>query len=227
MEGIVSAIIQAVATVLAAIIGVSYAGKIVKKTTEAHFFNYMDEKHDSHKFMRKAKSSITIIANCGDEFLKKFYSNLMQYVKKGVQINFLLLDMDNYAYMDKYTTGKNNADYDALETSLHLLSKLKRENPDKITIKVFHSVLTASYIGIDLEQNLLDNTWPSTALIQVMSYQFNTRPGKSPITYVSPQAKEQFQTIVDSIFAIWDCGDIVDLDEYLEQVIKHMEKVKL
>lgn len=221
MEEIVSAIIQAVATILAAIIGVTYAGKIVKKTAEARFFNYTDKKHDLHKVMRKAKKSITVIANCGDAFLTTYYNNLINYIKNGVQINFLLLDINNYTYMDKYTTGKNNADYDALETSLQILSDLKRQYTNKVLIKVFNDVLTASYIGIDLEQNLIDNSWPETALIQVMSYQFNTRPGKSPITYISPREKEQFQIIVDSMFEIWDCGDAVNIEEYLEQVVKH------
>ncbi len=218
MEEIVSASIQAAATVLAAIIGVTYAGKIVKKTTEKQFFNYADKNHNLHKVMRKAKKSITVIANCGDKFLKNYCNNLIHYIKKGVQINFLLLDIKNYTYMDIYTTGKNNADYDALEKSLQILAKLKRQNPDKVAIKVFNYVLTTSYIGIDLEQNLFDNTWPETTLIQVMPYQFNTCPEECPITYITPREKKQFQSVVDSIFEIWDCGETVNLDDYLAQV---------
>ena len=220
MKEIVSAIIQAIATIMDAIIGVAFAGKFSKKPTEAHFFNYTDKNHNLHKIMRKAKKSITIIANCGDMFLTTYYDNLIQYIKNGVQINFLLLDIENYTYMDIYTTGTKNADYDALEKSLQILSELKRQNSEKVSIKVFNSVLTASYIGIDLEQNIFDNNWPETALIQVMSYQYNTRPGKSPITYISPHEKEQFQIVVDSIFEMWDRSDMVDLDEYLEQVVK-------
>ncbi|MBQ9756988.1 MAG: hypothetical protein IJW15_01045 [Clostridia bacterium] len=219
---IASAIIEAIATVLAAIIGVSYAGRIVKKTTDAHFFNYSDEKHNLHKVMRKAKKSIMIIANCGDAFLTAYYSNLKRYAKNGVQINFLLLDLKNYIYMDKYTTGKEEADYDALLTSLKLLSELKREFPDRISVKIFHSVLTASYIGIDLEQDLLNNSWAPETIIQVMMYQFNTRPRKSPITYISPKAKEQFQTIVNGMFEIWDCGEAVDLNEYSQQIVEYL-----
>lgn len=216
MTEILSGLIQAFGTMIAAVIGVYYAGRIVKKSV----VNYSDEENDLRIIMRKAKKSIIIIANCADGFLERYCDDLQKYMRNGVQINFLLLDMENYAYMDRYITGKEKADYAALKKSLKYLQKLKEFKADKLCVRVFHSYLTASYICVDLEKNPQSGMWADDTIIHMMLYQFNTRPCKSPIMYVSPKDKEKFNLIAESVYAIWDSAATADIAVYLKKVMK-------
>lgn len=210
---VLGSFIEALGSIVAAGISIGYLDWFIKKRS-GYFFNYADKNHNLHKVMRKAKKSITIVANCGDGLLEKHSNQLLRYMKNGVQVNYVLLDNKNYVLMDQYTRGVKTEDYTALVTALKLLNKLKKEHPERFTVRVFRSILTASYIGIDLEQELTSHTWNERALIQIMPYHYHTMTRESPITYLYPKDREQFTTIADSIFEIFDDSEEVDIEQY-------------
>lgn len=215
---ILSAFISACGEIIAAIIGVGLLGGIIKKTANTYFFNYADKKHDLKKVLRRARKSILIIVNCGDNLLKCHEETLSKCMKKGIEVNYLLLNEESYAYMDTYTTEHISADYTPLVSSLTSLSSLKKAHPEQLTVRVFHSILTASYIGIDLEEDMMTLSRESTAFVQVMLYQYRLRPKVSPITYLTTKNGVQFENMVENIYAIWEDGEAVDIDAYLQRI---------
>lgn len=181
-ESIIVSIIGALGTIIAAYVGAGYVSKTINKTAEAYFFNYSEKGRDLHDVLKKAKNSIVIIANCGDNLLHEYSKKLRTYMKNGVSIKFVLIDYSHFTIMDNYTAQRN--DHTPLEASIKELKTLKAEYPSSLNIRVFDSILTSSYIGVDLEKDPISNSWPKNSILQIMPYHYHVSPKDSPITFL-------------------------------------------
>ena len=207
-ESILSAIIGALGTVIAALIGAGYIGNTINKTARQFFFNYSDRAHDLHDVLKKATSSIIIIANCGDRLLQTYSSKLRKYMRNGVPIKYVLIDYKHFAIMDNYTANTNS--YEPLEASIKELIQLKTEYPSNLNVRIFDSILTSSYIGVDIEKNPVTNSWPKSAMLQIMPYHYHVEPKQSPATFLTPKDAEHFRCIANCMEDIWNSSRIVD-----------------
>lgn len=217
-ESIIVSIIGALGTIIAAYVGAGYVSKTINKTAEAYFFNYSEKGRDLHDVLKKAKNSIVIIANCGDNLLHEYSKKLRTYMKNGVSIKFLLIDYSHFTIMDNYTAQRN--DHTPLEASIKELKTLKAEYPSSLNIRVFDSILTSSYIGVDLEKDPISNSWPKNSILQIMPYHYHVTPKDSPITFLTPKDHVHFGCIVNCVEDIWNNSKTV---EDLESIISHAQ----
>lgn len=213
-SSITCSIIEAIGVIVAAFIGAGYLGNIVKKTAESHFFNYADKKHDLNEILRHAKKSITIVANCGDKLLEKHGSDLSRHMRNGVKVKYLLLDFEGYTHMDTYMSGEKTADYSALLLSLESLKCLKQQDYGNLEIRISRSVFTASFIGVDLERRRTTNNWHPNAVVQIMTYLYRTKAENDPIATLCCE-DPRFDDVANSVKALWDSGEVIDIDKYL------------
>lgn len=198
---ITSAIIQAVGTIIAAVIATFGAGLIIKKSRESHFHAYSDEKHDVRRIMRKANVSITIVVGIGDNLLEKYKEDIIRYIKRGICVNYLLQDYEHFCQLENYIEGKD-PNTERWESTVEIIKELKNENPLYFRAEWFHDLLTASYIGIDIDEP----TSPA-AVIQAMIYQYHTKAEKAPITLISAKTDlQEFNTTVGTIHKMWEEG---------------------
>ena len=99
------------------------------------------------------------------------------------------------------------------EKSLNTLKSLKSKFPNQVEIKEFNSFFSASYIGIDIEQNLATMQFPAHAIIQVMLYQYGVTAKKCPITYFSLNYNQDlFESTANSILEMWNDGTYIIID---------------
>lgn len=215
-ESIISAFVEAAGTILAAFVGAGYIGKMINKTAEAYFFSYSNKEHNLRNVLGRAQNSIIIIANCGDNLLREYSDNLRKYMKSGVSIKYVLIDYEHFPIMDSYTA--NGEDYAPLRDAVKELNKLKAEYPSKLDVRVFESILTASYIGVDLEKEPITNSWTKRSILQVMPYHYHVAPRYSPATFLTPKDTVHFGRIVDCVEEIWDNSKVIDnLDSIIPQ----------
>ncbi len=212
---IAASIIQAVGTIVAAIIAAGYIGRSFEKSLSSLLVTYSDQKHNAHKMMRWAKENIYVVAGVGDQFLEKYKDELEGYLKKGVKLRFLIQAPIQYYEFEQYINSKKKPDYlhyfEVRESTLRMLNRLRTKNSgeyaDKIEIREFPSFLTASYIGVDIEKSDFSSKWHPHAVIQVMLYQYNVEARNSPITYFSyKNNKSLFESTADSILEMWNDG---------------------
>ena len=217
------AFIEAVGMIIAAIVGVVIAEKRFGK----RFTNYDDRSYDINKIMRKAQHDIYIVTICGHHLLRNYYSQFIRYMDKGVKIYYLLLDVRRYIEMDRYVDKNTPGNFDSMRESLEWLIKLKNQYPKMIEIRESKNFLTASYVGIDLEnfmENKINGIFDKNIVIHMMPYQYQTRPRYSPIQHIYySEDKETFEKSTESIFALWDSGETVNVKEYREK-IKHLSR---
>lgn len=214
-EQVTAAIIDALGTITAALLASNYLAHIFKKST--YFTHYAAKTHNAGYLLRKAKSNIYFIAACGNKFLFKYRKILESSMRNGRTINFLLLDKNNYSMLEQYINGRNYPDWKALIDSLNILIELKNTYTDKINIRILNGLLTASYIGIDI-----DEEYKSNGEIQIMIYQYNTHTKDSLITRIQRKRnKKEYENVANNILDIWDMGNevtICDLVSYLDQI---------
>ena len=209
------ALIGAGGTVLAAILGALIAGGYISKMFNRNvlplFRTYSDERHDAHKLMRRAKESIYFVVSIGDELLKKYEKQMKSYLKRGIELKFLIHEEAKYFELESFINGSLEIDkdgpMDARNETMEKIRILKKDYPGLIEIVEFPLFFSASYIGVDIdaEKSPATNEWPSSSLIQVMLYQYRVPAKDSPITYFTPKAnRELFESTAESIIAMWD-----------------------
>ena len=220
MDNILPAIIEAVAVIVAALVGTITVRETIKETEHTRYINYANIKDkDLKRILRIAKKSIIVVANCGDTLLKKYKSDFSQYMCKKIKLYYLLLGLDEFERMDIYMTGDNKINYNTMINALEDLRDLKNEFGDMIEIRQSKSIFTHSFISIDLVESGHDNIWPPYAVIQLMSYLYLVPAKDSPITYFTPSNKKSFDLVANSILALWhDADEVVNVDQYLENI---------
>lgn len=215
----ISSIIEAgggiVGSVAGAFIAAGYIGKAFKANIAPQFRTYSDEKHDVHKLMRTAKNSIYIVASIGDQLLEKHEKRIWGYLKKSVRLHFLIQKKPQYYELEHYINANNDftdEHYDLVRNSaLEKLKRLQTEFPTQVEIREFPFFLSASYIGIDIEEDVATNSWLSHAIIQVMLYQYAVPSKMCPITYFSfKDNRELFKSTANCISEMWSKGEKVE-----------------
>lgn len=207
------AIIQAIATILAAIIGAWMVGgsfkRVIKQDMIPMLHTYLDKSHSSHEIMQKAKKSIFVVVSLGNHFLKENSEHIQEYLDNGVKLYFLMHNETKGRELKGYLTNDNNIYKYRREEVVQMLLNIKKKclNPDLVEIRESSFNFTASYIGIDIENAFGSEKCPAHAVIQVMLYQYNVRSGKSPILYLSANDNwGLFQQAAQSIKKMWDEG---------------------
>lgn len=216
----ISSIIEAgggiISSVAGAFIAAGYIGKAFKANIAPQFRTYSDEKHDVHKLMRTAKKSIYIVAAIGDQLLEKHEKRISGYLKKGVRLHFLIQKKPQYYELEHYINANNDftdEHYDFVRNSvLEKLKRLQTEFPTQVQIREFPFFLSASYIGIDIEEDIATNSWLPNAIIQVMLYQYAVPAQMCPITYFSfKDNRELFKSTANCISEMWHKSKQVEL----------------
>ncbi len=211
----ISSIIEAsggiVGSAVGAFIAAGYIGKAFKNNITPQFRTYSDEKHDVHKIMRRAKNSIYIVAAIGDQLLEKQEKRIPEYLKKGIQLRFLIQEKPQYYELEHYINASRDFTdeyYDLVrESALEKLKKIQAAFPTQVEIKEFPFFLPASYIGIDIEEDIATNSWLPHAIIQVMLYQYAVAAQMCPITYFSfKDNQELFKSTANCILEMWNKG---------------------
>lgn len=217
IPSIIQAVAAIISSVLGAFIAAGYISKIFKTNLSPLFRTYSDNRHDAHKIMRTAKNSIYIVAAVGDQFLEKYEKHIEKYLKKGISIRFLMQTEKQFYELEYYINANNKFDKQyykqVREKSLNTLKSLKSKFPNQVEIKEFNSFFSASYIGIDIEQNLATMQFPAHAIIQVMLYQYGVTAKKCPITYFSLNYNQDlFESTANSILEMWNDGTYIIID---------------
>lgn len=217
----ISALIEACGVVLGAVLGALIAGGYISKMFKSNllplFQTYSDEKHDVNNLMRKATENLYIVVSIGDRLLDKYENQILSYLKRGVKLKFLIHEKTKFFEMENYINASsqlNENDYiDYRNKALEILRGFKRNYPKLVEIREFPLIFSASYIGVDIEENLITNEWPSHSMIQVLLYQYNVKTKDSPITYFSPKAnRELFRRTAQCILDMWDVATKIDAE---------------
>lgn len=208
----VSSLIQALGTVVGAIVGAlitsGYIKVIYKRNEPAIIRTYSDEDHNAHELMRKATQSIFIVVSIGDHLIEKHLNQMRIYLRKGVKLRFLIHNEVRYYELENYINADvdlNRENYKKIRNdTLEKLQRLKQDFPKQVEIRIFCSYLTASYIGIDIGKDETFNEWNSNSTVQMMVYQYGVKTKNNPITYFSfENNRKMFQSTVESILNMW------------------------
>lgn len=243
-----SAIIQAVGTIIASIIGVGYLEKIIHKEIVPGFFSYSEPNHDLWEILRSATTEVVFVVAYGDQMLQKHKKHLETLLRKGVMIKFLMLDPENavrmgveYMYalqrpilsnkedVERYINKEDIETYiniiDGYRSSLKALKELHEgSNGEYLEVRQTKLPLSASYVAVDLPDVCYDdsqNTPHRRPIIQMMVYQFSVVSEHSPITYLTPQkSPEQFANTGRSIQEMWSLSESVNFKECEKELLR-------
>ena len=217
---IVSAWIQAIGTVVAALIAALFAHKIVKDNVSPYFHSYSDITHDLRDITQKAKSDIFIAVAVGDRLLEKYAFELEERLKAGISIRYLLLDVSRFQELEQYMHGKN-IDVSIHRQVLEILRRWKEKYPTLIDIRIFHDFMSASYIGVDIWPNAANSPVFPSSVIQTMLYQYRIPAAECPITYLSPKSDmKHYKSTVSCIKTMWrDAGPDLSVDNLHDKIL--------
>lgn len=188
---LLSALIQVVGTISAALIATFAARRIVKDAVHPSFHSYSDPSHDLCDITGKARSDVFVVAAIGDRLLEKYLSEFERLLSEGIHIRYLLLDVPHFQELEFYMHGKP-MDEALYHQVLGTLRRLKEKYPDHFEARIFHDLMTASYIGVDVWPNLPGPDLLPSSVIQTMLYQYRVHAENLPITYLSPKSDEQY-----------------------------------
>lgn len=234
-----SAIIQALGTIVAAIIGVGYLEKIIHKEIVPSFFSYSEPNHDLWEILRSATTEVVFVVAYGDQLLQKHKKHLAALLRKGITIKFLMLDPENairmgteymYALDRPILSNKKGIEtyvniIDGYRSSLKALKELHDGSNGKyLEVRQTKLPLSASYVAIDLPDacyNDSPNTPHRRPVIQMMVYQFAVVSEYSPITYLTPQkCPEQFTNTGHSIQEMWDSSESINFKKCEKELLR-------
>ena len=206
---IIAAIIQAGGTILAAVIAALFAKDIVKKDIAPHFRTYKDSPRSLMNVIREARHDVIVVVVVGDNLLKEYLNVFSELLKRNIYIRFLLLDENGFLKMEEYMHGEWKNGVQIRNDTVSMLAKLASNYIHSFEVRVFSNILTASYIGVDIQEKIL----PSS-IIQEMVYLYKTKASDCPITYISPKNDEiAFESTVKAIGKMWDASEPVYFSE--------------
>lgn len=190
------------------------------------FTSYSEDSFDAFDVIRHAKENIVIMANSGGNFLEKYESVLKSYMKKGIDIYYLVQSFEGCAYMDKYLTGKDTIDFrqflGGLRVMKNLVSLDKEEYKGKFIVRYMDSFFTASYITADIDLKECKKGYDEkTSVIHVMLYQYGKQTSHSPIFHIDAKSGEQYLGTLESMRSLWKSAHDADsgwLDEYVRKI---------
>ena len=212
-SSIISSLIEAIGTIVAAGVGAFIAGdyisKVFKRDIAPKFQKYADKRHDASSIMNKAEESIYIIVSIGDQLLKKHEDDFKSYLKSGVRLKFIIHKEEKYYELEEFINSdvrtKRGFYSQIRRETIDKLRKLKQGHKGLVEIREFDSILTVSYIGVDIEGD--GDKWRRSAMIQLMPYQYKVQTRNNPIIRVTPKENlVHFETAKKCIIDIWKKG---------------------
>lgn len=199
---IIAAIIGSCGVIIAAVIAALGARKIVKESVNSRFHSYSDKSHDVKSLLAQAQNDVCVVVAIGDKFFEKYKKDLIKLLKKGIRIRYLILEKNKFIEIERYLHDED-VDISFRDEVVDGLLEVKKEYKYLFEIRAFHSIMTASYICTDIF--LPDREFITSSGIQIMLYQYKTKPKTSPITFLSPKTDEkEFSTTVQCIKRMWD-----------------------
>lgn len=201
---IIAAIIATVGSIVAAIIATRGARKIVKESISSRFRTYGDKSHDVTDILAHSQNDVFFVVAVGDTFIKMYLDYMKKLLSRGIKIRYLLLTRDKLEKELYYLNGRK-IDVCFREDVIKDLNKLKLQYKDLFELREFDSIMTESYVCVDIMFNPPNQQFISSSVIQTMLYQYKTPSVKSPITYISPKTdEEEFLTTVQCIKQMWE-----------------------
>lgn len=201
---IICAIIQAMGTILAAIVAAFFAKTIVKKDIKPILQSYSDKSHDLRKMIEKARHNIVIVVAAGDKLLSKYEDTIKEKLDSRVHVYYLFLERQKFLEMAQYMQGKAVEDTSDYDRAKHILNRLHAEYEDCVRARVFPYFMAASYIGIDIPFESEQGYVFTESVIQTMLYQYRVMAKDDPITYISLKKNERhYNTTIQSIKNMW------------------------
>lgn len=221
IPSLIEAIGGIIASVLAAFIAAGYVSRAFNRNIAPLFLTYSDKKHDVGKILRKAKRNIYLVASIGDQLLASQEQRIRELLKKTIKVcgkservklYVLIQGESQYYELEKYINASHklsDEEYAKLRvTTLEKFKKIKEDFPNQVEIREFHSFLSASYIGIDIDDGVPNTIVMPDAIIQVMLYQYDVTAQSCPITYLSFKENEAlFRSTSHSIYEMWGQGE--------------------
>jgi len=230
-SNIIPALIGTVGVIITAFLSVG----VVRDSLNSRFYVYADSGHNAKSLFNKAKYNIYIVANCANFLFEKNKTTIEDCLRNGITVNVLLINEEPFFTMDNYIKkGLDNKyhDFSALIDSLNILksikSKLKYEGLSvKLNVRLFSSILTASYIGIDL--NIDDEGQKGhlcSSLMQVMIYQYQTETKNSPILFLSKKKNRTWlEKYEETTRKLWDDPNNQIITNSLGEYINKLESM--
>lgn len=223
IPSLIEAIGGIIASVLAAFIAAGYVSKAFNRNIAPLFLTYSDRKHDVGKILRKAKKNIYLVASIGDQLFVSQEQQIREHLKKTIKIfgkseklklYVLIQGKSQYYELEKYINANHklsDEEYAQLRvTTLEKFKKIQEDFPNQVEIREFHSFLSASYIGVDIDDGYPDTKVMPDAIIQVMLYQYGVTAQSCPITYFSFKENEAlFRSTSNSICDMWEHGETI------------------
>lgn len=201
------------ALIIAAVLGfifVSRIVKMIKRKNALRSFVYIGRKHNAHKIMKRAKRSIYIIAPIGDIFLPEHGKRLRAYLRRGVKIFYLLQTNQRNEELEKISDIyiRNNTSH----ATLAKLYQLRADYPDLFEVKESRLLLTASYIGVDIDQDIEKSEFFMDSTIQVTLHPYMLSHEGSPASLFSPiLSVEHHKKMAKYILDMWDAGNLFQI----------------
>lgn len=219
MQNYIPSIIEAFGTIIAAVLASGIIRNMFKNHVIPLLQVYSGNENSARKKIRKAKKNIYIVVSVGNHLLEACNKEIRSKLRKGVKLKFLIQDERMVHEQKKYIKGDEGlsavSSKEKRDKVLKSLEVLKNKFPKLIEVREFHSMLTASYIGIDIDDDDSEQRL-SHSLIQIMIYQYGVESAKTPITWATREDhSEIFKSTEQSILHMWDMSD-----ELLEAVIK-------
>lgn len=172
LTDLLGSLIEAAGIVVAAKIGVKGFDSITQKRID----NYQSKNHDLGKLLMKAEVEITIVAAYGDELLNQYASTIADCMRHGIAVRYLMHTIDAAEKMNEDFLCRKDArtkdEVINVRKKLHSLHSV-----GQIEVREWNQPLTASYIGIDLNQK----SQKSEPTLQIMTYLYNTPSNETPI----------------------------------------------
>lgn len=182
------------------------------KNVKPYLQSYAEEKHDAGVIIRNAQSNIFVSTAVGNKFLATYASDIEEKLKSGIEVQYMMLDLDRFDEMEKFLHGADAKPRDIHYDTLNILRRWKKKYPDLLKPKYFHEYMTASYVGVDIGVDLPNPQIQEFSVLQVMFYQYRTKAKNSPIMYIFPKKDEKaYKTMVESVTAMWRKGDNIPL----------------
>lgn len=208
---IISAIIGCGGALGAAGIAAGAAVRIEKKLIPKKIETFSDKFHNVMKIIDRAKDSIYIVAQIGDNFWDLYKENIEKLMdaNKNLRVNCLVLDKEKYKELQEFThENKSEEEYKVkYERTMNKLKKLQ-ENQDRFILKQFHQIMTASYIAVDIEIPEVKDKWAPSSAIQIMMYQYDLPACDSLIVTINPAiGTDKYEKTVKSIIEMWNSAD--------------------
>lgn len=205
-NSICSAVIVFFGDVLSA--GITVAGGIFisNRFISNNVKTYIDSGYDASHIMNRAKDSIYIVAEIGDELWEKHKSDFIRYLDSGVDIYWLIASKKYFEQVNNYIESDVTCDK---RTSVikEMLELQSLDKNGRFILQTFNGFITSSYIAVDIDMEDIDGRWGKSSVIHYMPYCYKENSSKSPIQNIyANKNKEVFKSLALSIKKMWQDG---------------------